>query len=188
MPTIREYVQSNIVETYRAMTDSGGIDGSGEKPDVVATSQARLFDKLFAVDVDEADLSEFVRGYLADIVTRMMIPVAMDYWQVQSRVAYSSPAGVGAEGGEQVTLYDKINGLEKVDSRLAERLAADRDEFLERASEWLRGPAKVSTVGPRVSTSRDDMVTPDPDLWEPLGTLLTGTPYGKTIIKLSPNT
>ena len=97
MSTIRDYVKSNIGETYDKLTDTAQFDGnSGEppgRPDVVGM---KIEASLGRFGVVEDDLNEFQKSYVADHATLALIPIAMDYYMVQTRLVdnFTRPPGV----------------------------------------------------------------------------------------------
>ena len=63
MATIRDYVKTNIGETYDKLTDTAGFDGGNERPDVVGL---KIRAALARFGVTEAGLDDFGKSYVGD--------------------------------------------------------------------------------------------------------------------------
>ena len=130
MATVRDYVRANIGETHDKLTDTANFDGGNERPDVVGLKIEAAMSRF---NVTEDDLDAFARSYIGDYVTRTLIPIAIDYSMVKTRLVdnASRPAGVTPLGGEVGQNYNRINALQALDKQIANRLIADRPEFYE---------------------------------------------------------
>lgn len=128
MATIRDYVKSNLGETYDKLTDTAGFDGGNARPDVVGL---KIRAGVSRFGVTESALTDFGKSYVADHVTRTLIPVAIDYYMVQTRRIdnASRPSGITPQGGEVGQNYDRIAALRRIDEILASRLIADYPLF-----------------------------------------------------------
>lgn len=128
MATIRDYVKSNLGETYDKLTDTAGFDGGNARPDVVGLKIAASLSRF---SVTEASLSTFGKSYIADHATRLLITVAIDYYMVQTRRIdnASRPSGISPQGGEVGQNYDRIAALRRIDEILAARLINDYPFF-----------------------------------------------------------
>lgn len=160
MATVRDYVKSNIGETYDKLTDTAGYDGGNTKLDVVGL---KIDAALARFGVAETDLNAFGKSYVADYVTRTLIPIAIDYYMVQTRLIdnASRPSGMTSMGGEVGQNYDRIAALRRIDEMLASRLIADLPLF----ETQLPGGA-----APRmVVADGDDLRTIDPTTFDPGG-------------------
>jgi hypothetical protein len=128
MATIRDYIRSNIGETYDKLTDTAGFDGGNTRPDVVGL---KIKAALARFGVVEADLNDFGKSYVADHTTRTLVPIAIDYYMVQTRLIdnASRPSGMTTMGGEVGQNYDRIAALRRIDEMLSSRLTADLPLF-----------------------------------------------------------
>ncbi len=169
MSTIRDYVKSNIGETYDKLTDVSGFDGGNERPDVVGLKiQAAL--SRFDIDTEE-DLTEFAKSYVADHATRLLIPVAIDYYMVKTRRVdnASRPSGMTPIGGEIGQNYDRIAALRRIDEILAARLYQDLPIFQN----------SLGSAARMVVADGDNLKTIDPGTYPPGGAPeLAGAAFG----------
>lgn len=125
--TVREYVRSNLGETYDKLTSVALYDGT-TKPDVVGM---KIDAALARFGVVEADMNAYARSYVADYVTRTLIPIAIDYYMVQTRLVDNAmrPAGVTPLGGEVGQNYNRVSALRQLDAILADRLETEAATF-----------------------------------------------------------
>lgn len=121
---IREFVKANFGETYDKLTDTADFDGTANRPDAVGL---KIDAALARYSVTEDDLDAFGRSYLADYVTLTLIPLAIDYYMVQTRLVdnASRPPGVTPLGGEVGQNYNRIDALREMAALLTARLTAD---------------------------------------------------------------
>lgn len=131
MATLRDHVRGNLGETYEVLTDTGKYDGRN-KPDVVGDKIAVVTARWTPVGTDPETLNEFVKSVLADLATRLVIPIAIDYYMVQTRLVdnASRPPGVTPLGGEVGQNYDRVQTLLSLDEMLKNRIAADLPSIL----------------------------------------------------------
>lgn len=163
MASIRDFVRLNIPETYGKLTTSGNLDGQGDNPDVVGAQVANVMSRLWpTLDPREKEqtLTEFAKSYIGDMVTRLVIPAGIDYWQVQSRRTEGivQPAGFDPGGGETAVYYDKVNGLIAIDNILAARIAALAEQF----GDSITPPTQKATAGFGVSSQGKPGLAQDP--------------------------
>lgn len=158
MATIRDYVKSNLGETYDKLTDVASFDGGNERPDVVGL---KISAALARFGVTESSLDAFGKSYVGDHVTRLLIPLAIDYYMVKTRRVdnASRPSGMTPIGGEVGQNYDRVGALRHIDEMLAARLYADLPVFQGQLGE---SPRMVVGDG-------DDLRTIDPKTFEPGG-------------------
>jgi len=158
MATVRDYVKTNIGETYDKLTDTAGFDGGNARPDVVGMKIAA---SLARFGVTEANLDAFGKSYVADHATRLLIPIAIDYYMVQTRRVdnASRPSHMTPQGGEVGANYDRIGALRRIDEMLAARLYADLPTFQGQLGD---APRMVVADG-------NDLKTIDPKTFEPGG-------------------
>ena len=128
MATIRDYIKSNLGETYNKLTDAANYDESQEKPDAVGLKINATLSRFGLV---ETDLNDFQKSYLGDFATRLLIPLAIDYYMVNTRRVdnASRPSGITPMGGEVGQNYDRVAALRRIDEILASRLIADLPVF-----------------------------------------------------------
>lgn len=128
MATIRDYVKSNLGETYDKLTDTSGYDGGNEKIDAVGLKIKATLDRF---GVTEAAMNDFGKSYLGDHATRLLIPLAIDFYMVNTRRVdnASRPSGLTPIGGEVGQNYDRVAALRSIDEMLASRLTADLPLF-----------------------------------------------------------
>lgn len=128
MSTIREYVQSNIGETYKKIT-AGGFYDEQSGPDAVGM---KIGAELARFGVVEEDLNGFQRSYIADRATLALVPLAIDWYMVQTRLVdnFSRPAGVTVAGGEVGQNYDRIAALRRIADEIRKRLELDGPVFV----------------------------------------------------------
>lgn len=152
MADIRDHVRSNFGETYDKLTQVALYDGQG-RPDVVGLKIAAALSRFSVV---ESDLSDFAKTYVAAWVTRSLIPVAIDYYMVQTRLSdnASRPAGFTPGGGEVGQNYDRINALKAIDAVLKEFLASEAQTF--------KSDTGTTSPGIRVSQHTRTLRTADP--------------------------
>jgi len=164
---IRDVVQSNIPETFDALFGDGGVFDKEDDLDIVDL-RTQLILGYFWPDGSkkESDLTTFQAAYLGDIVTRLVIPAAMDYYGVRTgRVDSTQPGSPGLSSSQRGAgtgrqNYDRIQMLKDVDALIAARLSSQLDAFL--------GTLEVvRPAGIAVSSSKDDLITVDPRLMTP---------------------
>ena len=128
MAKIRDYVKSNLGETYDKLTDTAGYDGGNEKIDAVGL---KIKATLARFNLVESGLNDFQLSYLGDFATRLLIPLAIDYYMVKTRRVdnASRPSGITPMGGEVGQNYDRVAALRRIDEILASRLIADLPVF-----------------------------------------------------------
>jgi hypothetical protein len=172
VPAIREYVRSNLGETYVILTKDGGYDGT-EKPDIFGNAIDIAMRRLFVAGTEEDAIDgltpgdpEIVKAYVAAVATRRCIPAAIDY--VQQRMGQSDRIGTSLRGdplasGETRTFYDRINGLQRLDGMLARQIQDDQADFEAEAASLLRLRTSVSYGGPAISSISPPRTT-DPNL------------------------
>lgn len=131
MATIRDHVRGNLGETYDKLTQEGAWDGK-DKPDIVGDKIAVVAARWLPPGADPEAQNEYVKGTLADMATRLLIPVAVDYYMVQTRLVdnASRPAGVTPLGGEVGQNYNRVDALLRLDTVLDRRIAVDLQTFL----------------------------------------------------------
>jgi hypothetical protein len=129
MARIRDFVKSNFGETYEKLTDVANYDDSSENPDAVGLKIKATLSR-FGVTTEEG-LNDFQKSYLADHATRLLIPLAIDYYMVNTRRVdnASRPSGLTPMGGEVGQNYDRVAALRRIDEILASRLIADLPIF-----------------------------------------------------------
>src|SRR3990172_5388656 len=174
MPEIRDHVRSNLGETYLKLVDVGRYDGQ-LKPDVVGVKITVALSKLFPEGQDPDLLSEFARSYVRDVVTRMLVPLAIDYYMVHTRLVDNAgrPAGVTPLGGEVGENYNRVQTLLQLDKLLAQRIEADATAFATAVG------STASSWGIRVSEHSKDLLTQDVwDAFDPIDSLATSSPFG----------
>lgn len=128
MATIRDYVRSNFGETYEKLTDVAEYDDSAANPDAIGLKIRATLSRFGLV---EEGLNDFQKSYLADWATRLIIPLAIDYYMVNTRRVdnASRPSGMTPMGGEVGQNYDRVAALRRIDEMLASRLIADLPAF-----------------------------------------------------------
>jgi hypothetical protein len=158
MATIRDFVKTNIGETYEKLTDTAGYDGGNTDPDAVGL---KISAALARFGVTEAGLDDFGKSYVADHATRTLIPLAIDFYMVNTRRVdnASRPSGLTPMGGEIGQNYDRVAALRRIDEMLAARLYQDLPVF---QSQLGSAPRMVVADG-------DDLRTIDPKTFEPAG-------------------
>lgn len=154
MATIRDHVRANLGETYEKLVNVAGYDSNessngASKPDVVGLKQDAIFSRLFASDVVEGNLSEFARAYLGVLVTRALIPLAIDFYMVQTKVQenLSRPAGTVPLGGETAVNYDRVSSLRRIDELLAEQEGEWASDFYDDVTDLRRGGPGSALLG-----------------------------------------
>lgn len=168
MATIRDYVKTNLGETYDKLTDVAGFDGGNERIDAVGL---KISATLARFGVAEGDLDDFGKSYLGDHATRLLIPLAIDYYMVKTRRVdnASRPTGLTPMGGEVGQNYDRVAALRRIDEMLASRLIADLPIF-----EGSMGQAARMDVA-----DGDNLLTIDPMTFPPGGAPeLVGSAFG----------
>jgi hypothetical protein len=164
--TIRDAVRSHLGETYIVLTKDGGYDGR-DKPDVFGNAINKVMEQLFAPGVVEADLdSRLVRQYVAAAATRDIIPLAIDYTMQRtgrSDTVAAPPTGgrTPTATGQSRTYYDRVAVLKDLDVLLRSYLIENAADFAA-LSVAVRRVIMQVPVGPRISTSADDLLTLDP--------------------------
>lgn len=174
MPAIREYIETNIPETYRTVTQGIPLpDGTttpaydGETgPDVFGIETERAMAFLFKDGVSEDDLSEIAKSYVADTVTLRTIAGLIDYYMVRTRRNDSMARGSGVTplGGESSTNYDRVATLQDQAKRFTSRIADMELDFAADAASLLRVSGSRTALGARISTDSDKR-TDDPMRW-----------------------
>lgn len=164
---IRTLVRTNLLETYDVIVLKGEADGE-DRPDVVGLKIVEAMDELFPTDDQPAgyvaptqeQLTPFQAGYVADHVTRLLLPAAIDYYQKRTgrRDAASRPSGVTPLGGESRENYDRVQAMFDLDALLEKRLAARSSRF-----KRIRF-ASFSPTGIAIDSKPSDLVTEDPRL------------------------
>lgn len=152
MPDIRDYIESNLGETYQKLTQVALYDGQ-TRPDVVGMKIAA---SLARFDVVEADLNAFGKSYVAAWATRTLIPIAIDYYMVQTRLVDNASRGAGVTplGGEVGQNYNRVEALRVLDESLATFLRAEAAAF--------NTSNGNSNAGIRVSQHTRSLRTQDP--------------------------
>lgn len=160
MATVRDYVKSNLGETYDKLTDSANFDGGNDRPDVVGL---KIRASMARFGVTEGDLNDFGKSYVGDHVTRALIPMAIDFYMVRTRRVdnASRPSGITPQGGEVGQNYDRIAALRRIDEMLTARLYEDAPVF---QSQLPGGAAPRMVVG-----DGNDLKTIDPTTFPPGG-------------------
>lgn len=127
MADVREHVEGYLGETYLKLTTVALYDGQ-TRPDVVGM---KIDAALSRFEVTEAGLNEFGRMYVAAWATRTLIPLAIDYYMVLTRLVdnASRPPGVAPLGGEVGLNYNRVAALQKLDEQLATFLAEEEEAF-----------------------------------------------------------
>lgn len=169
MATIRDYIKTNLGETYDKLTDAASFDGGNERPDVVGlkieAAKARF-------GVTEDGLDAFGKSYVADHVTRTLIPLAIDFYMVRTRRVdnASRPSGITPMGGEVGQNYDRIAALRRIDEMLSARLYQDLPIF----------QGQLGDAPRMVNSNTEDLLTIDPLTFEPGGAPVAevGLPFG----------
>jgi len=189
---VADRVAQNLPETAATIQSA-----SSWWDDAVTANVADTLSRVFPHNpqpVVEADLglTPFQESYLADLVTRLMIPPAIDYYMVRTGRQDSIqgvPAGQDARSqrtsgpGTGRSNYARVAALKDLDQMLAARLAADLAEFEDSfggdsnpaglmISTWgqpllSRDPLTMPMIDRRriVSiTAEDIIVTSDPDV------------------------
>ena len=160
MATIRDYVKSNLGETYDKLTDTANFDGNSNsgRPDVVGL---KIRASLARFSVTEQGLNDFGKNYVGMHVTRALIPVAIDYYMVQTRRIdnASRPSGLTSQGGEVGQNYDRIAALRRIDEMLAARLYEDLPVF----------QSQQTSAALMQVANGNDLKTIDPTTFEPAG-------------------
>lgn len=178
MATIRDHVRSFLGETYGKL-DTAGYDQSSGKPDAVGLKVGAAMSQFFDDGKLEADISEFSRYFLAMGVTRSLIPLAIDYYMVNTRINenMNRPAGVTPLGGESVTNYNRVQALENLNGMLASLIAEALADFVAENKLDLR--TSTAKAGARVS-SDGTFLTDDPKrtFWSPRAPLIAGSEFG----------
>ena len=127
MPSIRDYVKSNLGETYDKLSDVALYDGQ-TKPDVTGIKISALLSR-FSVTEDE--LNDFCKSYLGDWATLNLIPIAMDYYMVNTRMVDNAqrPSGVTPLGGEVGQNYNRVIVLNRIKDEMQTRLSEGKNTF-----------------------------------------------------------
>lgn len=176
MPAIREYIEANIPETYRTVTQGlplpdgtttqvwDGKDGNG--PDVFGIEIERTMAYLFKDGVTETQLSEISKSYVADTVTLRTIAGLIDYYMVRTRRNDSMTRGPGVTplGGESSQNYDRVAILQDQAKRFSARLNEAALDFAADAAALLRKSGSRIALGARISTD-ERKNTDDPTWW-----------------------
>lgn len=165
MATIRDHVRGNLGETYKVLTEKGEYDGKdNSNPDVVGDKIAVVCSRYLTANAEPENMTEFVKSVIADIATRLLIPVAIDYYMVQTRLVdnMSRPAGVTPLGGEVGQNYNRVAALQALDTILRDRIAEEWSDF-----QNVTGATGVG-FGVRV-TAPSDFRTEDPADMPPVG-------------------
>ena len=158
MATIRDYVKTNLGETYNKLTDVASYDGGNDKIDAVGL---KIKATLSRFNLDEQDLNDFGKSYLGDYATRLLIPLAIDYYMVNTRRVdnASRPSGITPMGGEVGQNYDRVAALRRIDEMLASRLIADLPVF----------EGSLGTAARMKVADGNDLLTIDPRTFPPGG-------------------
>jgi len=160
--SIRDVVQSNMPETFKAVFDDGSVLDVEDGLDLVDFRTGLILDHFWPDgSMKESSLTQFQVAYLGDIVTRLVIPAAIDYYGVRTGRSDSTQPGSpglaasqrGAGTGRQN--YDRIQMLKDLDSLIAARLAAQLEGFLSSVG-------VTPSAGMQISSSKDDLITTDP--------------------------
>jgi len=156
VPTIRDYVVANLGETYGKLTDTAGYDNQA-KPDAVGLKIDAILSRF---SVTESSLSTFAKSYLGLWATYELIPLAIDYYMVNTRRVdnASRPSGVTPLGGEVGQNYDRVATLERLAARLAAQLAADLPAFVSE----LPAAASLLSYGMQTERHTRSLRTQDP--------------------------
>lgn len=152
MSTILEYAKGNFPSTYAALELKYTIT-----PTPIEQSLERVMAQYFNAGVDEADFTEATRAHVGDLVTLLLIPSAIDMYQVDSRLSD------GAHG-ESISYYDRISGLIKLKGFLESRIAKNEAIFEQLATDSLLTTAQAA-AGPKVSSQGSVFITTDPDVF-----------------------
>jgi hypothetical protein len=161
IPTLREHVRALIPLTYARATDAGGMDAS-ESPDVIAVNLAVATEELLVAGIDEDDLSEFVKRYVAAKAVVLSESALIDYYMVKTRRTNEVSRSGGATSlNESHTSYDKVTTIRRVVENLRAWLIDNRARFLREAGDSA-ALAALGGLGIAV-TSADDPVTMDVD-------------------------
>ncbi len=130
MASILDYVKSNLGETYEKLVSVALYDGQ-PKPDVAEIRTLALLSRFGIEDAD--DLSEFGRSYMGDWVALSLIPLAIDYYMVQTRLVdnASRPQGVTPLGGEVGQNYNRVQALQDLAEQLRINLADGKTDFVD---------------------------------------------------------
>lgn len=140
MATIRDHVRANLGETYEILVGTAGYDESSGRPDAVGLKIAVMVSRLLTSTTTEDDVSEFARGYIGVVATRALVPLAVDYYMVRTRLAdnLNRPAGMVPNGGEQSLNYNRVQALVQLDKLLAAQQAEMLPDFLEDVGDLAR--------------------------------------------------
>jgi len=161
--TVADVVESNMPETYKVLLEHYPDPDDNTKVKFVTERTAQVMEYFWPDgSKTEADLTAGQLNYVGDIVTRLVIPAAKDYYGVrtgrsdslnpQSPNLATSQRGVGT--GRQN--YDRLQMLTDLDAMLAQRLARELDNFL------LSFGVTTASAGIAISSSKDDLISPDP--------------------------
>lgn len=187
MATIRDHVRANLGETYSILTDTGDYDQQppANKPDVVGLKVDMVMSRLFKADVVEDDLSEFARGYVGVMVTRAVLPLALDYYMVRTRLQDNLGQGpgvvsgaVGPGGGAISANYNRVQAILNLETLLALQQAEMKEDFLADTADQQKLGDQSSGI--RVSSSSGDLLTDNPltTFLRPRGIVLFGGEFG----------
>lgn len=164
MATIQDYAKDNFRETAAILLkqDYAG-DGDGDK--LFDRAEQLITSSIFKPSTDVDLLPEFAKAYLGDMLTRRLIPTAIDYYQAKTRRVDSMgrPSGVTPLGGESSQNYDRVKAMQDLDKLLAGRLAANEDDFLALVADKLLHSDEGTAGVPKISTRRSDMLSQDPE-------------------------
>lgn len=169
MATIRDYVRGTMGETYRVLTVEATrtYDGDGDDPpDLVDLALGPIIDRLFqpAVTVSTFDASEFLKSFLADLVSIWLCTSAIDYYMVRTRRSdsMSQAPGITPYSGESSTNYDRVATIQKQRSDIGGRVSDNEADFEAIAAPYLRLTGARQFYGPRISSSKDGLLTQNP--------------------------
>jgi hypothetical protein len=150
--TIRDYVRTYLPATYDKLTNEGMLDAN-ERPDAVGLAIDTTIETLLVPDTDVDDLSEFARRYIAAVATLSLIPTAIDYYMVQTRLsdALDRPPGVTPLGGERSQNYNRVDALKEIEARIFRWVADNEARFVETVGDSVLISLTATTVGIAVS-------------------------------------
>jgi hypothetical protein len=182
MATVRDYVRAYLPATYEKMTNEGKMDDA-ERPDAVGLAIQAAADTLLADDVEPNSLPEFGKRYLAAVAVVAVIPSAIDYYMVQTRLndGASRPSGVTPLGGESSRNYDRIDGLEKIEARLRAWISSMASKFLEVIGDDASVPTASQASGIWVSGD-GEKISIDARLFKYADGVVNSNPYSKAIV------
>jgi hypothetical protein len=181
VPSIREYVELNLPESYLVVTSEAKrpLDGKDGRPDVVGMAVKLSVEQLLASGKKEKDVtSEFAKAFIADVASRRIIITLINYHM--ERTGRSDSVGPPGRGNplalnETRQHYDRVQTLQQLDAMLAARIAANMGLFqsiigtVVGGAPTARGPM-ISSWGQRLRTQNPlDMPTVrDLPAWLPL--------------------